>query len=178
MKQWFVATTKHQQEAFSAGQLRDQAYPVYLPKQYRHPTDDGYGQAPYALRFPGYIFIRFDAAAEEHGPISNTRGVDELLVTRGGVPLSLPDRIIEDLQALEDEEFARGRARSKPVPRDDLVPGEVVIICKAGHPVQGERGQFLGSDKGEARVLIGMMAWPVPEFELKKVEPKKQKKAA
>lgn len=178
MKQWYVAATKHQQEVFARQQLHEQKYPVYLPKQYRHPTDDGYGKDPFCLRFPGYIFIQFDADAEEHGPISNTRGVDELIVTRAGVPLSLPDIIISDLQALEDEEFARGRARSKPVPRDDLVPGEMVIICAAGHPVHGERGKFLGSDKGEARVLIGMMAWPVPESELKKVELKKQKKAA
>ena len=86
-KNWFVATTKHQQETLAAGNLREQGFGVDLPKRYWRQAEGKKIEPLSALRFTGYVFIAFDPAMEEHGPIGNTRGVDELLVSRTGSPL-------------------------------------------------------------------------------------------
>lgn len=79
MKQWFVATTKHQQEIRAAGELREQGFEIYLPKRYRLVSTGRRGDIVTGLRFSGYIFMTFDPEKGEYGPINNTRSVGELI---------------------------------------------------------------------------------------------------
>lgn len=183
-KAWFVGLVKDQQELKAAAALREQGYVVYLPKVYARQQDGRKIEARAHLRFTGYIFIAFDLALEQHGPISNTRGMDgsdgsALICTGTGTPIALPRGIIETLRGIEDDELARAVARKKPKPRTDLTPGDLVSIAgDRSHPAFGQRGHYLGSEKGWASVLGGIAVWKVPEIDLKKVEPMEGKRAA
>lgn len=183
-KQWFVGLTKDQQELKAAAELRAQGYVVYLPKIHSRHQDGRKIEARTHLRFTGYIFIAFDLALEQHGPISNTRGMDgsdgsALICSGAGTPIALPRGIIETLRAIEDDELARAIARKKPKARTDLIPGDLVSIAgDRDHPAFGARGHYLGSEKGWASVLGGIAVWKVPEVDLKKVELQEGKKAA
>jgi transcription antitermination factor NusG len=178
MKKWYVGLCKGQQEWKAASNLRAQGYAVYLPKIYVRHQDGRRISAVAHLRFTGYIFIAFDLSLEEHGPISNTPGMDgsdgpALICSGAGTPIALPPGIVETLRAIEDDELARALHRKKPKPRTDLTPGdEVVIAGDHAHPAFGRKGHYLGSEKGWASVLGGMAVWKVAEIDLKKVEKK------
>lgn len=179
-KAWYVGCVKDQQESRAAAELRAQGYLVYLPKiHYRH-QDGRKIEARTTLRFTGYIFVACEPG--EIGPISGTRGMDDSggsALLGGEIPVPLPHSIIETLRQIEDEEFHRATARAKPRPRSDLTPGDAVTIAgDRNHPAFGQRGSFLGSDKGVASVLGGIAVWKVPECDLKKIEDQQQKRAA
>jgi transcriptional antiterminator RfaH len=183
MRAWFVGLTKDQQEMKAAAELRAQGYTVYLPKHYVRHQDGRKVEARAVLRFTGYIFLAFDPARDEHGPISNTRGMDgsdgsALICDGAGQPQPLPAGIIEVLRAIEDEEFHRARATSRPRPRTDLVPGDKVMITgDRDHAAFGRKGVLVGIDRGVATVFEGWARWQVPAHDLKKVEAKETKAA-
>lgn len=183
MKQFFVGMTKDQQELRAAAELREQGYVVYLPKIYYRHQDGRKIEARAALRFTGYIFITFDLQLEEHGPISNTRGMDgsdgsALICDGTRKPIALPSGIIERLRQIEDEEFFRAIARKKPKPRLDLVPGDMVsIACDPHHAAHGRKGRFIGSEGGWAEVLEGWAIWKVAECDLRKIQQPERKAA-
>lgn len=182
-RQWFVGLCKDQQELKAAAELRAQGYAVYLPKIYTRRQDGRKIEARADLRFTGYIFIAFDLSLDQHVPISCTRGMDgsdgcALICSGGGNPISLPIGIIDTLRGIEDEELARAKARKKPIPRKDLVPGDLVQISgDRSHPAFGQRGNYLGSEKGWASVLGGIAVWKVAEVDLKKIEPPESRAA-
>lgn len=171
-KQWFVATAKAGGDSEAARNLRAQGYSVYLPKAFSRPADTRKLEPIAHLRFNGYVFVAFDAARDEHGPISNTRGVDELLLNAYGNPQPLPHGVVEGLQEIEDEDFARARARKKPLPRVDLRAGDQVKIDRKDHPAHGLEGLLFTAAKGMACVLIGVRMVTIGESDLKKVVPK------
>lgn len=178
-RNWYVGTVKDQQETRAAAELRAQGYLVYLPKiHYRH-QDGRKIEARTTLRFTGYIFIACEPA--EIGPISGTRGMDDSggsALLGGEIPVPLAASIIETLRSIEDDEYARAVARKKPRPRTDLVPGDLVQFAgDRHHPAYGQRGNYLGSDKGLASVLGGVVVWKVPECDLRKVEAPERKAA-
>jgi transcription antitermination factor NusG len=186
MTKWFVATTKHMQESLAAAQLREQGYIVYLPKTYSQSPNC---RRPIAeVRYPGYIFIRFDAAAQEHGPINNTRGVDELMVDLDGNPRPLPTHkrlleefpkgLVEAIRELEDIEFGRASTTRKAKPREDLQEGDKVRIHNPTHPAHGHEGHILKLEKGIASVLVGFFnVWKLPDTDLKRIDTEKRKAA-
>lgn len=182
-KRWYVGHCKDQQELKASAELRAQGYLVYLPKLYTRYQDGRKIEARAQLRFTGYIFIAFDLTREEHGPISNTRGMDgsdgsALICTAAGTPIALRPGIVEALRGLEDEDLARAIARKKPLPRKDLTPGDAVVIDgDKMHPAFGRKGIYLGSDKGWAEVLEVWAKWVVPEVDLKKIEAPERKAA-
>lgn len=181
MRRWHVAMTKafYGAEDFAAKGLREQKFEVYNPKTYTRALNGKRLEPVCTLRFSGYVFIRFDADAKEHGPINNTRGIDELLVSVKDVPLPLDDEIIESLRQIEDEEFAEARSKKKAEPRGDLRPGDAVMIDDPDHPARGQQGQLLAIDKRKASVLIGMCAWKVDAIGLRRIQqdPPAHKKA-
>ena len=177
MKQWFVGMTKDQQELRAAAELRDQDYVVYLPKIYYRHQEGKKIEARSALRFTGYIFIRFDLALEQNGPISSTRGMDgsdgsALICDGAGKPRAMQPGILETLREIEDEEFARAIARKKPEPRKDLLRGELVkFVGDPDHPAYGLEGTYLGPmARGIGKVLVAFAQWDLPECDLRKVQ--------
>ena len=174
-KQWFVAMTKPGADTEAAKNLRAQGYPVYLPKGFRKPADTKKLEPVSFLRFDGYIFVAFDAAKEEHGPISNTRGVDELLVNGAGQPQALQPGIVERLRQVEDDDFARARSRKKLPPRVDLKPGDTVQVHRPDDAARhGKTGIFVGAVNGWAEVLFGLRIAKIAEVDLKLIEHKEK----
>lgn len=183
MRNWYVGLCKDQQELKAAAALRAQSYMVYLPKTYTRHQDGRKIEARAWLRFTGYIFIAFDMALDEHGPINNTNGMDgsdgpALICTAAGTPVALRPGIVEMLRGLEDEDMARAIARKKPIPRKDLTPGDAVqILGDRLHPAFGRKGIYLGSDKGWAEVLEVWAKWVVAEVDLKRLDQPERKAA-
>lgn len=174
MKKWYVATVKPNADLLAAKHLREQSYPVYVAKTFDQVRDGRRFEPVGRLRLPGYIFVAFDKG--EHGPINHTRGVGALLLDGNGDPEPIRSRVIETLRALEDADFDEARANAEMKERTDLREWDEVIIEGPDHLCRGQKGYFMESNKGEAKVLIGMTTWPVNVFDLRKVEkPKKEK---
>lgn len=173
-KQWFVVTTKHEKDAEAAANLRAQGYGVHLSKRYERVEQGKRIEARARLRFPGYLFVAFDAGRDQHGPIGNTRGVDELLLNGKGDPQPIPAGVVETLRWIEDEEYAKAATRKKPVPRDDLRSGDAVQIDRRDHPAHGLIGEFVAAIKGVASVFVGRRVVSIAECDLKPVKPEKK----
>lgn len=178
MKKWYVASTKHRQELLAAANLREQKYSIYLPKRHYRYVDGKRHLPATALRFPGYIFVAFDASKEEHGPIANTRGIDELLVDAREIPLALPEFVVPMLRDIEEQEFGRSSSIKKPQPRDDLEAGNWVLVNNRDHWAAGKKGVILELARGIAKVLIGFMPVELADIDLKKLETEDLKVAA
>lgn len=167
-KHWYVATTKPNGDLLAARELRKQGYVVYVAKTFEQQKDGRRLDPICRLRLPGYIFVAF--AKGEHGPVNSTRGVGELLIDGRGDPEQLWPGLLEKLRAFEDEDFDRAMASAVQKERTDLREWDEVIITDRAHHCFGEKGYFMGSSKGIAKVLIGLGKWPVNAFDLKKVE--------
>lgn len=168
MRDWYVATVKPGGDMLARKNLRQQGYIVYVPKTYEQLRIGRKSEPVARLRLPGYIFLAFEKG--DHGPVNNTRGVGSLLLDSAGNPESLRSRDIARLRDLEDEDFDAARANVEMKERTDLREWDEVIIDGKDHPCLGQKGYFMGSHKGEAKVLIGIGTWPVNMFDLRKVE--------
>lgn len=175
MKNWFVCITKYRQEVLAFKQLRKKGFNARIFKVFRHPTDeDFHHRGAMSLRFPGYIFVQFDLAEDPWETINDTRGVEQLLPKEKPLPMRVGE--INDLIDLEESDFERAIQRYKPEARPDLAPGDKVRITDPHHDAYGEEGWLMSDHKGEAKVLIGSMAWPVADIHLKKIDTQKKKK--
>lgn len=175
-RNWFVATTKQNAEETAAGGLIEQGYEIYVPLKYTRQTDGHRVVAKSSLRFDGYVIIAFDLAAEEHGPIGNTRGITSLL-PHGDRPSALPDNWVPEMRAYETLEFFRAKSRKKPEPRKDLQPGDMVKIDAKDDPFFGQIGELMRVENYTAKVLLGMLIKEIPEIDLRKVEEEDQRAA-
>lgn len=176
-KQWFVATTKHQLEIRASAELKAQNYRVYLPKRHRQGIVGRKVEVITGLRFRGYIFIEFDLLAKEHGPISNTRSVGELLCRKEMdgpdekmVPMALPKDWHTDMERHIDDEFEEVSGQSKPDPRADLHHGDIVQIDRKGHAAHGQQGEYSRTENDYAIVYVGWTKVKVPEIDLRLIE--------
>ena len=100
---WYVARTKAQSERKALHHLLRQDFAAYLPsylKRRRHARRTDWVPAPL---FPRYLFVNFDAAAVRWRAISSTLGVDRLICA-DEFPLAVPEGVVEDIQARENDE--------------------------------------------------------------------------
>jgi hypothetical protein len=118
------------------------------------------------LRLSPYIFVLFDQAKGEGGPIKNTRGVQELLCNSDGVPRPLPHGhdTIAQLRQFEDEELSNATHTFKKG-RTDLTAGATVRI-DGKNPFQGKVGLLVSSLRGVATLLCGPLIVTVPDIDL------------
>ena len=128
---------------------------------------------PY-LRMQGYIFVLLDPdpKAGDFSAASNAKGMSRpaFLCGAGGHPYALPDGTVETLRCLERDDFFRARARSKPRPRTDLSPRDLVELNQPGDPFHGKQGEYQGSQRGRAVVLFGALPKVVRDCDLRKIE--------
>lgn len=170
---WYVLRTKPQQELLATHHLREQGFDVYVAKRYQrefvghrmHPTP--------SLRFQGYIFVAFDKDLQEHGPITNTRGVAELLCDREGNPKPLEHEIIAQLRQCEDEEL-EGATRRVRRGRSDLRLGDLVQIDQG--PCAGQTGPLLAILRGIASVLVGSIRVTIVDCDISAVDDGNQRR--
>lgn len=168
MKRWYVGRTKPHQEQIAARHLREQAFEIYLPKKYRRERVGRSMKAIASLRFETYLFIAFDKDSQVHGPISNTRGMAELLCDARGNPRPLPSGVIANLRECEDMELEGVMRRVRGV-RSDLRPGTPVIVERSDL-WQGTRGTLIASVRGMATILVGSVVLTLADCDVRAVE--------
>lgn len=121
MKRWYVVQTQAQGESRAELNLARQGFQPFLPrvrKRRRHARRSELVRAPL---FPGYIFVRLDREAARWRSINGTFGVRQL-ICQGERPLPLPDAVIAEIHARQDEE---GLVRLDPPP---FAPGQKLRI--------------------------------------------------
>lgn len=99
---WTVVQAQPRGEEKARKHLANQGFVPYLPR-YRRPVRHA-RQIETVLRplFPGYLFVRLDPVKTRWRSINGTVGVCRVL-TDGGVPSRVPERIVREIIAREDE---------------------------------------------------------------------------
>jgi transcriptional antiterminator RfaH len=118
MASWFVVRTQSRAEEKALRHLSNQGFIAYLPRYRRRVRHARRNEIVLRPLFPGYLFVRLDPDRCRWRSINGTVGVHEIL-TNGDIPLAVPDRIIDEIKAREDEtgavklvppSFVRGQA--------------------------------------------------------------------
>ncbi|MCP5370565.1 MAG: transcriptional activator RfaH [Hyphomicrobiales bacterium] len=120
MTRWYAVHTHVGGEAKAAFHLRRQGFGVYLPrylKRRRHARRTDWVPAPL---FPRYLFVGMDVARARWRAVHSTVGVS-YLVCQGDAPLPVPDAVIDEIRAHEDERDMVVIGRKIPFARGDRV---------------------------------------------------------
>jgi transcriptional antiterminator RfaH len=99
---WYVVQTQTHAEQKAAFHLQRQGFTVYLPqhlKRWRHARKTELRPTPL---FPRYLFVAMDIAQARWRAIQSTFGVSAL-VCNGDRPATVPDGVLDDIRAREDE---------------------------------------------------------------------------
>ncbi|NQU69493.1 MAG: transcriptional activator RfaH [Rhodospirillales bacterium] len=102
MRRWYVINTHARSEHKAAWHLANQGFRAYLPqymKRRRHARRIDMVKAPL---FPRYLFVELDLEQDQWRAISSTLGVSHM-ISGGEIPLAVPDGVIDDIRAREDE---------------------------------------------------------------------------
>ena len=146
---WYAVRTKPNEEDRADMNLRAWRVETFAPKLKELRTSD-YGGARYVTKhlFTQYIFAHFDVETQLHD-INYTRGVQNV-VSFGGIPVSIDDRVIEVIKERVDSD---GFVHID----DDFKAGEPVRI-KSG-PLQSIVGVFERKlkDKDRVKILLNTM---------------------
>lgn len=103
MKSWHVVHTQAGAEEKAARHLANQSFEVYFPrirKRWRHARRT---QTVARALFPRYIFVSIDLEKEAWRSVKSTIGVQQI-VCQGDRPLPVPQNVIDEIRAREDEE--------------------------------------------------------------------------
>lgn len=102
MIRWFVVRTHPNAEIRAREHLERQGFITYLPRYLKLRRHARRVERVSAPLFPRYLFVAFDPLTTRWRAICSTVGVCQL-ISYGDVPASVPDRVIVELQAQEDE---------------------------------------------------------------------------
>ena len=144
MSAWYAVVCKPRCEARAEFNLVNQGYEVFLPRLATQTRRNGKWIASLEPLFPRYLFLAVTNARQGLSQVRSTLGVSDL-VRFGGVPVTVPDEIIESLRARQDPNTGACAKRSP---------------FKPGAPVQFRAGPFAGLegvfnvDAGEDRVFV------------------------
>jgi transcriptional antiterminator RfaH len=120
MMRWYVAHTQPQGEAKACWHLRNQGLVAFLPRylrRRRHARRIDWVPAPL---FPRYLFIGMDLETARWRAIRSTVGVAGL-VCHGDLPTSVPEGIVEALQARENDKGMVALQAAPPFGKGDQV---------------------------------------------------------
>jgi transcriptional antiterminator RfaH len=96
---WFCVKSKPRQEAVAVRNLRSLGVvELVFPRLRRTRRGHDKNREVVEPLFPGYIFLRYDAA-ELNGSVRSTRGVLHL-VAKNGQPVEVDVKVIDELRAL------------------------------------------------------------------------------
>ena len=102
MTAWYVVYTHPNAEAQALENLKRQGYAAYLPRYRKWRRHARRREVVAAPLFPGYLFVRMDLSCTQWRSINGTFGVNRL-VCHGDVPAAVPEAVVENLRAREDE---------------------------------------------------------------------------
>jgi transcriptional antiterminator RfaH len=137
---WYCLNTHPTKELVAVRNAVHQGFVTYLP-QYRPKWAGLKERRPL---FPGYVFVKFDAALDNWQVLCSTDGVKHLLQTSMGCPAVMPADLIDNIRAQLENEHACFNVQAKP-PAAGLGPQAI----RAGQRVKIEAGHyFLGGTEG------------------------------
>lgn len=154
---WYVVQTQPNAERRAVLNLNRQGYQVYMPQYLRRRRHARRVEMVKSPLFPRYLFVAIDIDAQRWRSIQSTIGVSRL-VCNGELPAIVPPRVIEELQAREDEQgFIRLDRRPKFAPGDNIrVQDGVFDSCL---------GLFEGLTDGErVAILLDLLGRKVRVF--------------
>jgi transcriptional antiterminator RfaH len=99
---WFVVQTQPRAEAKAKRHLVNQGFVTYMPVYQRRVRHARRNELVLRPLFPGYLFVQIDPELQRWRSINGTVGVRQIL-TDGNAPRYVPDRIIEEIVARQDE---------------------------------------------------------------------------
>jgi len=102
MNRWYAAYTQPRNEALAMEHLARQGFDVYCPRYQKRRSHAGKIDHVASPLFPRYVFVAFDPDTARWQAIRSTRGVIEL-VKNGLEPSPVPDLILKEIRAREDE---------------------------------------------------------------------------
>ncbi len=102
MNRWYVAQTHVRAELRALTHLTRQGFATYMPqylKRRRHARRSETVRRPL---FPGYLFVLMDIESIRWRAIRSTVGISNL-ICNGERPLAVPQGVVEEIRAREDE---------------------------------------------------------------------------
>lgn len=149
-KNWYLLTSKPNQDEKAEHNLLNQGYEVYRPLAKRLRKRRGKVVEIIESLFPRYIFICLDTVNDNWAPIRSTFGVANI-VRFGMEPAKVPLQLILDLKFQEDDFSERA------IDLDRFKQGESIIIEKGAF--KGLQAVFDCYDNSQQRsfVLLEMM---------------------
>jgi len=138
---WTVAHTRSRQEKALVRHLAPLETAFYLPQYERLVWRGGRRLASYIPLFPGYVFLRADAASRA-------------VVFRSGLVVRLLEVRYQDLLQAELRQLRTlQEAGANLVPFTPLAPGDIVTV--ADGPFRGYRGQVL-REQSSVRLIVSV----------------------
>lgn len=152
--QWYVVQTHPNGERKAAWHLEQQGFVVYMPqylKRWRHARKTEMRPAPL---FPRYLFIAMDIAQARWRAVRSTIGVSDL-ICNGDRPASVPDKIVEEVRAREDEKGLLPLRHASPFKQ-----GEAVAVIEGS--LAGATGFFdCFKDSDRVFLLLELLGRPM-----------------
>jgi transcriptional antiterminator RfaH len=142
---WFVVQTQARSEEKARHHLANQGFTIYLPRYRRRIRHARRSETVHRPLFPGYLFVRFDLGATRWRAINGTVGVHHIL-TNGELPQRVPEAIVQEIKAREDE---TGAVTLLP---SSLAPGQPVRLIDG--PLAEVSGLFEEAQDDKRIVLL------------------------
>lgn len=153
--EWFVVHCYPNKEFFASRNLNNQGFGTYIPRFKKLRKHSRKVDTVLAPLFPRYFFVNLDKKLTNWGSINYTPGVNYLLKDSEGLPASIPNYIIHELQQNHDDQGAVNLA--------------VLEIFKPGDKVRILDGAFANhiaiyeqmTDTQRVQLLINLIQQPV-----------------
>jgi transcriptional antiterminator RfaH len=152
-EKWFVIRSKPGKEIVAACTVAAEGFHVFLPVKLVECSHANRRREVTRPLFPGYLFARFDADAQQFGRINYCRGVASrgLMCDAMERPVAVPDVVILGIRKREDAMKARaGEIRT------GYAPGDTFLVRRGeyAHLV----ATYLGEVAGEVWATITMFS--------------------
>lgn len=147
---WLVAKTKPNSEQIALRNIKNQLFEYYFPRIQVKKAKRKKTVLVEQPLFPGYLFVKINPL-QHWTSLKYTYGVHSVIMASQKVPATVPEAILEDLRAREDQQGFI----VLPAPRR-LLEGDTVTI-KSG-PFHGHRGLVEKMNgKERQRVLLALL---------------------
>lgn len=150
MTYWCVVSTQPNAEEKAMFHLMRQGFNVLLPKHLKRRSHARKVEWVPRPLFPGYLFVKIDPSISPWRAIRSTVGALDV-IRFGEAPAPLPDEVIEEICARQDE-----NGLVKTHDGTNFKPGDAVRV------LQGALGEFealfeSADDRNRVTVLLNML---------------------
>jgi len=149
MKNWYLISTKPNQEKIAKLNLENQSLETFLPILVT--VDPGKRTVIKSkVMFTGYIFSRFDVEKQDYSFIRSTRGISRV-VRFGNRLAEVPEDFILKLQLRSDYD----QSFVKEMKIKQYTYGDTVLVTSG--LLKGSKGIFIKKSKDRAKILLDIL---------------------